>query len=104
MSSSPAASKAAPRRSRMGRDKWNNGNKVVVAAAAAAATAAATIAAAAASADRYKTSPAGLGSKAPPPPLSQVRSMMSFAPAAAVKYVPDPYYGGPDGFEKARLH
>lgn len=30
----------------------------------------------------------------------KIRMFLDFAPAASVKDVPDPYYGGPDGFEE----
>jgi protein-tyrosine phosphatase len=29
----------------------------------------------------------------------RIRLMMEFAPAALARNVPDPYYGGPEGFE-----
>ena len=32
-------------------------------------------------------------------PLERVRTMMSYAPTPAHQHVPDPYYGGADGFE-----
>ncbi|HVW69388.1 MAG TPA: low molecular weight protein-tyrosine-phosphatase [Steroidobacteraceae bacterium] len=38
--------------------------------------------------------------RAPPHARDRVRLFLEFAPDAAVTEVPDPYYGGPNGFEE----
>src|SRR5437868_10761524 len=38
--------------------------------------------------------------RAPAPARERVRLFLEFAPEAAVTEVPDPYYGGPNGFEE----
>src|SRR5688500_1893822 len=38
--------------------------------------------------------------RAPAHRRERIRLMMEFAPQAAVRAVPDPYYGGPQGFEQ----
>jgi protein-tyrosine phosphatase len=38
--------------------------------------------------------------RAPPVHQQRIRLMMEFAPRAASRYVPDPYYGGAQGFEE----
>lgn len=38
--------------------------------------------------------------RAPPAHHERIRLMMEFAPQAASRTVPDPYYGGPQGFEE----
>jgi len=40
-----------------------------------------------------------LRSRAPASSLGRIRLVMDFAPAALSRSVPDPYYGGPQGFE-----
>jgi protein-tyrosine phosphatase len=37
--------------------------------------------------------------RAPPEPRGRLRLFLDFAPEAGVSEVPDPYYGGPNGFE-----
>lgn len=41
---------------------------------------------------------ASLQGMAPKPHLNKVHLMMDFAPELGISEVPDPYYGGPDGF------
>ena len=36
--------------------------------------------------------------RAPPEPRASIRLLMDYAPAAVSRAVPDPYYGGADGF------
>jgi protein-tyrosine phosphatase len=38
--------------------------------------------------------------RAPAHRHERIRLMMEFAPQASVRAVPDPYYGGPQGFEQ----
>jgi protein-tyrosine phosphatase len=38
--------------------------------------------------------------RAPPQRHERIRLLMEFVPAASVRAVPDPYYGGPQGFEQ----
>jgi protein-tyrosine phosphatase len=38
--------------------------------------------------------------RAPPPAHERVRLFLEFAPQQDVREVPDPYYGGPNGFEE----
>jgi protein-tyrosine phosphatase len=38
--------------------------------------------------------------RAPAPRHDRIRLMMEFVPAATTRAVPDPYYGGPQGFEQ----
>jgi protein-tyrosine phosphatase len=40
-----------------------------------------------------------LRSMAPPAATGRVRLFLDYAPSLGIKDVPDPYYGGPDGFE-----
>ena len=40
-----------------------------------------------------------LRSMAPPSAADRVRLFLDYAPALGIRDVPDPYYGGPDGFE-----
>jgi len=41
-----------------------------------------------------------LRQRAPQGALERLRLLLEFAPAAALEDVPDPYYGGPNGFEE----
>jgi protein-tyrosine phosphatase len=38
--------------------------------------------------------------RAPPAAVERLRLFLEFAPEAGVRDVPDPYYGGPNGFEE----
>jgi protein-tyrosine phosphatase len=38
--------------------------------------------------------------RAPASRHERIRLLMEFVPASAVRAVPDPYYGGPQGFEQ----
>lgn len=38
--------------------------------------------------------------RAPAARLDRIRLLMEFVPSSAVRAVPDPYYGGPQGFEQ----
>jgi protein-tyrosine phosphatase len=40
-----------------------------------------------------------LNRRCPPPLRERLRLFMEYAPARSVREVPDPYYGGPNGFE-----
>lgn len=42
-----------------------------------------------------------LEDQAPADAHAEVRLFMEFAPEAGVRVVPDPYYGGPEGFDEA---
>lgn len=42
---------------------------------------------------------ADLRERAPVRYRERIRLLMDFAPSAGVRHVPDPYYGGPQGFE-----
>jgi protein-tyrosine phosphatase len=41
-----------------------------------------------------------LRQRSPPAALSRLRLMLEFAPSSETLEVPDPYYGGPNGFEE----
>ena len=43
--------------------------------------------------------PAVLRRRAPPAAQPRLRLFLEFAPQRSVREVPDPYYGGPNGFE-----